>query len=132
MTNDKGSHFPIIELIGIYKMEGFPDVCLIELLINLPPNNVDISYFMQKNNALSEDLWQVAYDEHYLNIDGTKVIGMFGDQHKLMEETHTRIAFFMHFVDFEGTILSQYGEIRLMKPVQIPERLSKIISYQSP
>ena len=123
------SYTPSIELIGVYQIEASPNVHLIELIINVPPNKVDVFSFTQRDDILPRDSWQVPYDEFYLNKEGTKVIGRFGDQDKLSEETGTRIAFFMHYINFNKALLSQFGETLLLRPTHMPERLSKIINY---
>ncbi|MCL2679184.1 MAG: hypothetical protein FWF18_02705 [Dehalococcoidia bacterium] len=118
-----------VNLIGVYQINKMADVHLIEMMINQSPIEVDVSSFTQKNDELSEDEWQTAYDEHYLNKDGEEVIGRFGDQHSLSKFNFTRIAFFMYFVDFNKPLLTQYGEVLLEKPIYMPERLLKIIDF---
>jgi len=119
----------IVQLLGVYKINGTSDVHLIELNINTSPTDVDVSSFTQKDDKLSKDSWQAAYDEHYLNEDGTEVIGTFIEQDSLIG-VKTRIAFYMNFIDFCKPLLSQYGEITLPEPSSMPERLSKIIPFE--
>jgi len=119
----------IAQLLGVYKIQGTSDVHLLELYINNLPTDVDVSFFTQKDDKLSKDSWQTAYDEHFLNEDGTQVIGTFIEQDSLIGDK-TRIAFFMYFIDFRKPLLSQYGEIWLPQPSLMPERLSKIIPFE--
>ncbi len=119
----------IVQLLGVYKINGTSDVHLIELNINASPTDVDVSSFTQKDDKLPKDSWQTAYDEHFLDEDGTQVIGTFIEQDNLIGDI-TRIAFFMYFIDFCKPLLSQYGEITLPEPTSMPERLSKIIPYE--
>lgn len=119
----------IVQLLGVYHVRQSPNVHLIELLIKKPPNEVDISTFTQKNELLPESCWQAAYDEHYLSEDGTSVIGTFCDQNNV-RGTETRIAFFMHFVDFNKPLLSEFGELALSSPSPMPERLLKVITFE--
>ena len=116
------------KLIGVYQLNGFPDVSLIEIKIDVPVNIVDISSFMQPNESLPKEDWQVAYDEHFLNEDGTKVIGTMLNQ-GILTEQNTRVAFFMHYVNFNKPLISQYGEIKLSLPTTMPERLECIIHF---
>jgi hypothetical protein len=117
------------QLIGIYQVKSMPDVSLIEIKINIPASEVNVSSFTQQDDSISKEDWQVAYDEHFLNGDGTKVIGTFID-HSNLVAAEARIAFFMYFVDVSKPLISQYGEIFLSAPIQIPERLAKIIDFE--
>lgn len=118
-----------VQLLGVYEIKGASDVHLLELNINASPIDVDISSFVQKDDTLPKDSWQTAYDEHFLNTDGTEVIGTFLEQVNLAG-SKTRVAFFMYFIDFTKPLLSQYGEIPLSCPSIIPDRLSNIIKYE--
>jgi hypothetical protein len=119
----------LVQLLGVYKINGTSDVHLIELIINTSPTDVDVSSFTQKDDKLSKDSWQTAYDEHFLNEDGSQVIGTFIEQDSLIGDK-TRVAFYMYFIDFRKPLLSQYGEIWLPQPSPMPERLSKIIPFE--
>jgi hypothetical protein len=116
-------------LLGVYQIDKTPDVHLFELLIYVSPKDVDVSAFTQKHDMLPKDSWQVAYDESFLNSDGTEVIGTFLNQDSL-PGVETRIAFFMYFVDFDKPLSSQYGDIVLSPPSHVPERLLKIIEFE--
>ena len=116
------------QLIGIYHMNNMSDVFLIELKLEIPANEVNVSLFTQQD-AISKEDWQVAYDERFLNEDGTKVIGTFSDHSKL-DGAETRIVFFMYFVDVNKSLTSQYGEVILSTPTSMPERLVKIIDFE--
>ena len=117
------------QLLGIYYMNHMSDVFLIELKLDIPANEVNVSSFTQQDDLLSKEYWQVAYDEHFLNEDGTKVIGRFTD-HSNLDRVETRIAFFMYFVDVNKPLISQYGEVILSTPTSMPERLVKIIDFE--
>ena len=117
------------QLLGVYQVKGASDVHLFELCINTSPKDVDVSSFTQKDDTLPRDSWQAAYNEHFLNEDGTAVIGTFLEQGSLTG-AKTRIVFFMYFVDFNKPLLSQYGEIALPEPSPMPDRLSKIIEFE--
>jgi len=121
----------IPSIIGIYEIANTPDVHLIELFLDIPPSEVNVSTFTQKDDSLPEDCWQVAYDEHYLCKDGVTVIGRFGDQFSLSKEFTTRIAFFLYFLNFDKPLTTQFGEIALSSPKPMPERLSGIIEFSN-
>ena len=118
-----------VQFLGIYEVKSNPDVLLIEMLIKSPLRNINVSAFTQRNDSLPEDSWQAAYDEHFLNEDGTRVIGNFADQSNVVGE-ETRIAFFMYDVDVSKPLMSQYGDISLSIPTPMPERLAKIIDFE--
>ena len=120
----------IIDLLGVYKINEDPNVHLVELRIGLLPQNVDVSSFTQKNDALPESSWQVAYDEYFLSHDGMQIINPLLDNDTLKSCTNTRIAFFMYFIDFNKPLSSKHGEVLLTKPLDMPARLSEIIIYE--
>ena len=117
------------QLIGIYRVENIPDVYLVELIMKIPANNVDVSSFTQRDDSIPKEDWQAAYDEHFLNEDGTKVIGTFID-HSKMTGAKTRVAFFMYYVDINKPLISQFGETLLSEPTSMPERLVRIIDFE--
>jgi hypothetical protein len=118
-----------IDLIGVYELNKMSDVHLVEIVINQSLINIDVSSFTQENDVLPKNEWQTAYDEHFLNNEGTVVVGRFGDQQSLSMFTDTRIAFFMYCIDFNKPLLTQYGNVSLIKPTRIPERLINIIEF---
>ena len=120
---------PIAQLLGVYKINGASDVHLLEFIFNISPTDIDVSSFTQEDDKLPKDSWQTAYDERFLNHDGTKVIGTFLEQRSLTGD-QTRIVFFMYYIDFNKPLLSQFGEILLPEPSLIPDRLSKIIELE--
>ena len=120
------------KILGVYEIKGVPDVHLIEVLISVPPSCVDVSSFTQKDDNLPTDSWQVAYDELYLNKEGTRVIGAFGDQDKLSGETETRIVFFMHYLDLSRPLQTPFGDVPLMEPTNMPARLRGKVKYSEP
>jgi len=119
----------IAQLLGVYPINDAPDVHLFELLIHATPKDVNVSAFTQKDESLPQDSWQVAYNEHFLNEDGTNIIGTFLDQNRLTG-TETRLVFFLYFVDFNKPLSSQYGDLVLPTPSSMPERLAKIIEFE--
>lgn len=118
-----------VQLLGVYTINSVSDIHLLELNINSSPSDVDVSSFTQKDEKLPKNSWQTAYDEHFLNDDGTEVIGTYLEYDSLIGDK-TRIAFFMYFIDFNKPLLSQYGEIQLSIATPIPDRLLKIIDFE--
>lgn len=113
-------------VVGVYETVNNPDIYLIELEIDASPSYIDVSSFTQRDDDLPEDEWQAAFDEYYLNEEGTEVIGDFLNYESLKGEK-TRLVFSMYFVDTDKPLLSQFGEILLPNPSALPERLSEII-----
>ena len=62
---------PIAQLLGVYKINGASDVHLLEFIFNISPTDIDVSSFTQEDDKLPKDSWQTAYDERFLNHDGT-------------------------------------------------------------
>ena len=119
----------IAQLFGVYPINDTPDVHLFELLIHVAPKDVNVSAFTQKDESLPQDSWQVTYNEHFLNEDGTNIVGTFLNQNRLTG-TETRLVFFLYFVDFNKPLSSQYGDLVLPTPSSMPERLAKIIEFE--
>lgn len=117
-----------IKLVGIYPYEEAKNIYLIELIINTPPSTVDLSLFLQKDDSLPVCDWQAAYDERYLCLDGTEVIGDFFNRKKL-NDTRTRVVFFMYLESLSNPLSTPYGDIVFCPPVKMPYRLKQIITY---
>jgi hypothetical protein len=120
-----------IELIGVYEVDGQKDVCLIELGIKTNHKNVDIGAFTQAQDGIDRMSWQTPWDEKFLSEDGTRITGDWMDSPTDTSD-FTRLAFFLHFMDFQKPLLTQYGEMDLSNPEKIPNRLSLIIEYAKP
>jgi len=116
-----------IEIVGVYNVRRKPDVKLIECIIDCPPEHVDMGKFIHPLNNFPKSNWQVPYDEHYLNENGTEVIGGFC--HIPTGILFTRVAFFIHFVNFDNPLLSQFGKLRLPAESSMPKRLKNLIKY---
>lgn len=119
-----------LQVIGVYKVKENADVHLVELIIPATPSDVQVDDITQEIPNEPKDNWQVAYDEHYLNLKGDKIIG---DYFKLPKDNiaPTRVAFFLYFLDFSRPILTQFGEVKLPQPTDIPDRLKQIISFEN-
>jgi hypothetical protein len=118
-----------VEVIGIYFVDGTKEVHLLEVLVQAPPINFDVSDFTQEMTGQSKSDWQVAYDEYYLNSDGTAVIGDSIEIPKV-ETAMTRLTFFLYFIDFNKPLITPFGNVRLPRPTMMPARLKDIISFE--
>ena len=119
---------PVTAIIGVYTISKSQEAKLIEITVDCPPSQLHIGKITQPDDNTRASNWQVAYDEHYLNVDGTAVIGRFGEVP--IDAPSTRLAFFLYFVNFDKPILTQFGKIQLPKETPIPNRLEKIISFE--
>jgi len=61
-----------LQVIGVYKIKENADVHLVELIIPTTPSDVQVEDITQELPNQPKDNWQVAYDEHYLNLKGLK------------------------------------------------------------
>jgi len=117
-----------IEIVGVYTVKRKPQVKLIECIIDCPPSRVDVKKFGHPVNNVPKSCWQAAYDIHYLNENGTEVTGRFC--HIPTDDTSpTRVAFFIHFVNFDNPLLSQFGKLLLPAESSMPKRLKNLIKY---
>ncbi|HLL60679.1 MAG TPA: hypothetical protein VK338_03095 [Candidatus Nitrosocosmicus sp.] len=113
-----------VNVIGIYTVPKNKDVHLIELMVNASLKEFDMVDFTQEDLTQPRDNWQVAYDEQYLNRDGTEVIQDSNNK------STTRVAFFMYYLNFSKPLITPFGLIDLPKPTVLPKRLTDIINLQ--
>ncbi len=121
----------LVELIGVYHVSGQKDVHLIELGIKTNHGNVDIGQITQKEDWVDPLDWQTPWDEKFLNSKGTKITGD-GIDSPSDNSDYTRLTFFLHYVDFNKPIITQFGALELKNPEKMPERISSIIEYEQP
>lgn len=116
------------QIIGVYRYLENEPIYLIEMMITESPSKVDLAKFLQKDDCLPMSDWQVAYDEHFLNNDGTEIIGDFFNQAEL-NEGNTRVVFFMYIEDIKKPLLTPYGEMSFLETENLPQRLARIVSF---
>ncbi len=68
----------------------------------------------------------VAYDEQFLNDDGTNIVGAVLEK---VRGPDVRVAFFLHQYDPQRPILTSYGAVPPPAPTPMPGRLARIIRY---
>ncbi len=121
----------MVNLIGVYKVAGETNVHLIELEINAQSDAIDIGEITQEQNGIDRLNWQTPWDEKYLNEQGTEITGDWLEGPKEITDK-TRLAFFLHFLDFSQALITPFGEVQLKEPEPIPQRLSMIVKYENP
>jgi hypothetical protein len=119
------------ELIGIYIVDGYKNVHLIELVIKAKYTGIDIGKFTQKQEGIDQSEWQLPWDEKYLNPTGTEISGDWVNPPTVIENT-TLFTFFFHALDFNKPLISPFGDIKLKPAEKMPERLKSIIEYEPP
>lgn len=119
-----------MELLGVYTVEDNPDVHLIELVFDKSPGEVDVGQITQEITGQPRDNWQTPWDEKYLDESGEKIIGDYADIPGSGDQT--RLIFFFHYLDLTAPLLTQYGQLTLTKPTQLPDRLKGKLPYESP
>ena len=117
----------MVEIIGVYAVND--EVHLIELKVDRKPSEVNVEGFTQEVQGVSEEEWQVAYDEYYLNDDGEITIGDFFNKPE-KNSSPTRLTFFLYFVDFTTPLSTPYGKVDLPSPSLMPKRLKDIIDFE--
>jgi hypothetical protein len=120
----------MIELIGIYRVDNFDDVHLIEINANVPADKLDVGEITQEVDGLSSGSWQTPWHEKYLDDKGQNIIGDFSSVP--VDTSSTRLLFYFHFLNFDKGIKTQFGEIKLNKPTTLPDRLSGLVKYEQP
>ena len=122
---------PELKIIGIYKVPESSEVHLIEL--ESLSNNVDLDLgkITQEQDGVDWMSWQVPYEEKYLNPTGTKIIYEYLEEPDVLP-VGTRITFYFHFLSFKKPLQTQFGELRLVEPKEIPSRLSALFTYEDP
>ena len=117
-----------VKIVGIYKVQENADVHMIELEVHERSSLIDVSTFTQEIPDKPASGWQAAYDEYYLNSTGDAVIGDFISLPERDDGT-TRLVFFFYYLDFKSPLLSQFGQVKLIKPIKMPDRLKNIIDF---
>ena len=78
----------------------------------------------------AEDNWQVPYDEHFLNSEGTTILNPdYPDE--IPRSVDLRVAFYFHYLDLSRPIKTPFGDMSLPEVTKKPGRLS-ILEYDPP
>lgn len=116
-----------VRIIGVHPINN--EVHLLEIMVNTPPSEFDVSDFTQDVPGQPRENWQAAYDEYYLSEQGDVIIGDF--LHAPRNDTGvSRLAFFMYFLNFDTPLITPFGKLKLPDPTPVPSRLSRIIDFE--
>ncbi|MBS1507417.1 MAG: hypothetical protein JSS79_12290 [Bacteroidetes bacterium] len=121
---------PTIKVIGIYRVENFEDVHLVEINANVPPSKLEVGEITQEVDGHLSSSWQSPWEEKYLDESGQKVIGDFSSVP--LNCSTTRLLFYFHYLNFDKTLKTQFGEIKLSQPTALPDRLNGLVNYEQP
>lgn len=101
---------------------------LVEMALNIPPEDIDFMNMVVPEDELDESSWQVPFSEQYLNSDGTERIC---DLYKKPDKgaSSSRVAFFIYKTD-SNILRTPYGEFELSDEYETPDRLRAIIEFE--
>jgi len=122
---------PVVRVLGVYGVpaEQLPDdldgftVHLVEVVVDAPASTLDVSEFCQEDPKAPRSNWQVAYDERFLNAEGTAEEGG-------LAVSPCRLAFYLHLIDFARPMRTPFGPVNLPEPTPMPERLQALFVYE--
>jgi hypothetical protein len=119
-----------MELLGVYTVDNNPDVHLIELKFSISPDKVEPGKITQQIDGQPKGNWQSPWDEKYLDDKGENIIGDAFDIPR--DGNTTRLIFFLHYIDFSRPLLTQGGQLALVAPTMMPNRLKGKLFYERP
>jgi len=119
-----------VEIVGIYPVEADEPCYLVECIVQGPKASRLIGSFTQELSGQPRANWQVPYDEHFLDSEGTSALNPAGPAHPPTEST-ARVAFFFHHLDLKRPLLTPAGVLNLPPPTPRPARL-RFLSYEPP
>ncbi len=104
-------------------------VVLIEALIKNRNDKFDVGDFAQGDENEPADSWQVAWAEAFLTLNGESlIVERWSDP---PETGDLRIAFFIHEWDPNKPLFTSYGSVICPRPEKMPDRLKKLVPYDS-
>lgn len=119
-----------VEILGFHPVPGRGDAYLLEVVVHRPAGSFDVGLFTQEDPHQPRDNWQVAYDERYLNSEGTEVLSW--NEPPAQAGESTRLAFFMFSLDLRRPLLTAFGPVSLPPPTEAPPRLLAIAPFEPP
>jgi hypothetical protein len=122
---------PQLQIVGVYPIPQAEEPChLIEIVLKGAIENFYMGAFTQEQKDEDIGNWQVAYDEHFLNDQGTADLNE--DQYdKRPEGDSFRVVFFLHYIDLSKPLLTPFGSVQLPIEQPMPRRLG-FIKYDPP
>ena len=120
-----------ITVLGVYPVEEAEEPSqLIEVLVKEHHGDLNMGEFTQEVPGQPHDNWQVPWDEHILNSEGTSgELAPFPGPLKV--HGSQRVAFFLHYLDGSLPLITPDGPVMLPEESARPTRLA-FIQYQAP
>ena len=119
-----------VEILGVHPVRA-PEPChLVELQVRELDAPFEIGSITQAAPGQPRENWQVPWDEHFLNPDGSAPHDPEAPR-ALPSLPAFRVAFFFHYLDLERPLLSPCGPLTLPPPTPRPHRLA-FLRYESP
>ncbi|MBO0754683.1 MAG: hypothetical protein J2P54_02390 [Bradyrhizobiaceae bacterium] len=107
-----------VKVVGVHPIEADEPCHLIELAIWDPDREFNLDDLTQVDDKIRRGLWQVAYDERYLDAQNLQPLG-----HNRPDRKEYRLAFFFHYLDLAKLLESSFGPLALPQPSPRPEYL---------
>ena len=115
-------------LVGADLVVDSPEPChLLELEVDAEAP-FDLGRITQEDLAAPRNKWQVPYDEHLVNEDGT--LGKRPDKPEALIGRF-RLAFFFHYLRVSEPLLTPAGSLLIPRPSPRPARLASL-EYEPP
>jgi len=119
-----------VEVLGVHPVEA-PEPChLVELQVDQAEASFEIDAVTQETPGQPRDNWQVPWDEHFLNSDGSALFNPTAPELR-PSVAKFRVAFFFHYLDLGRPLLTPSGAVVLPSPSPRPPRLA-FLRYESP
>jgi hypothetical protein len=122
-----------ITIVGVYPVKSKPGVHLIEVQVQNSAGIFNPGEFTQPIDSEPKDNWQVAYLEHILNNDGTKILAddLEASERPDLWIGSVRMVFFFHEFDVKKPLSTPFGDVLLPRESPMPKRL-EIVKYEDP
>jgi hypothetical protein len=103
---------------------------LVEVLVTDADRHFNVTDFAQEDTSLSRANWQAAWAEAFLSSDGQNLLV---ERWAPLPAQHTtfRVAFFIHQWKVGGPLLSSYGSMSTAQPTSMPDRLHRLVPYET-
>jgi hypothetical protein len=107
------------------------DAAVFEVLVKNPDASFDVGGFIQPDPAQPKNLWQVAWNEKFLSVDGETRLEVPAGS-KLPGVAEFRVVFVIHDWKPALPLRSSSGDLPLPKLQPLPERLWRLAPYELP
>jgi hypothetical protein len=123
----------MIEIIGVYSVTTDEPCHLVEFRVRGVNGVFNFGGFTQEVPYTPQSNWQVPWMERILSADGSKVVADDSEISAMPElfRGDVRCIFFFHYLDTNRPLVTPFGEVRLPKPTDRPQRLT-MIQYEKP